>query len=410
MTVSLALLAAAVVAHGFFAGAEAAFGAVDRDALDVSASEGDGAALAALDLLDRQDQLAGACGVAATTCLVVAGTLAAGLVADRGLAPEVWGTALLAPVALVLGDALPRAVYAHHADTVAPLAARPLRLLVLLLRPVLVLGSAWSALLRRLPGEPPTLSRQGIVDLLDEAHGGSDIAPQERAMIRRLLHLDETPVESCMTPLVDVIAVPDTATIAEAVAKVLQHGKSRIAVFHDRVDNIVGIVDYRDPLFTSEDHELPVASIVRPVRYVPESQKGSVLLRELRHQAEHLAVVVDEYGGAVGLVTLEDLLEEVVGEIRDERDKAGPGIRRLSERDWRVPARLEVEEVSAAVGHPLPEGDYETVAGLVLARLGRIPDAGEVVRIGGFTVHIEAASERAIQTVRLTTPPNPKAP
>lgn len=402
--VGAALLIACLVAQGFFVGSEVALTGADRDLLRAGADEGEPGSIAALELLAREDRLVGVCGMAANACLVVAGTLAAWLVATQGLSPDLWVTALLTPVALLVGEALPKTVYLHHADTLAPVAARPLRLLELILGPVLAVGDAWAGVLRRLPKEPPSLSRQGIVDLLDEAQGGGDIDPQERAMIRRLLHLEETPVESCMTPLVDVIAVPDTATIAEAVAKVLQHGTSRIAVFHERVDNIIGIVDYRDPLFEVEDHERAVSSILRPVRYVPESQRGSVLLRELRDQGEHLAVVVDEYGGAVGLVTMEDLLEEVVGEIRDERDKVSPGIRRLSERDWRVPARLEIEEVSALIGHELPEGDYETVAGMVLTRLGRIPDAGEVVRIGGFTVHIEAASERAIQTVRLTTP------
>lgn len=405
LPLGILLIAGCLLAQGFFSGSEMALVSANRDKLRALAETGNVGAGHALALLDREERLLGTCLIGTNTCLVTAGTLVAALVAAQGLRPEVWATALLTPIALTFGEAVPKTVYRHHADTLAPMVARPLRVFEqVLFRPMLWLVDGWSAVLKRLPGEARNVSRAGIVGLLDDGHGGGDIDPGDRELIKRLFGLVDTPVESCMTPLVDVIALPETATVADATSRVLQHGKSRLMVYRDRIDNIIGYIDHRDLLFSATGDAQPVSAIARPARYVPETQRSHDLLRQLRNEQEHLAVVVDEYGGAVGLVTVEDLLEEVVGEIRDERDKAGPGIRRLSERDWRVPARLEIGEVSEVIGRPLPEGDYETVAGMVLARLGRIPEAGEVVRVGGFTIHVEAATDRAIQTVRLTAP------
>ena len=405
LTVGLLLLAASLLAQGFFSGSEMALVSSNRDKLIAEAENGRGSARIALDLLDREEQLLGTCLIGANLCLVTSGTLVAYLLQSRGYDATALATLVLTPLVLTFGEAVPKTLYGHYANAIAPIAARPLRAFeVLFTVPLLVVG-AWSTLLKRVPREAAALSREGIVGLLEEQgphRGGID--PEDRALIRRLFEMSETPVESCMTPLVDVVAISRGASVREATAKVLHHGHSRLAVYEERIDNIVGVLDHRDLLGTTDDDQRTVSEIVRPVRYLPESKRTSALLRELRNLGEHLAIVVDEYGGAVGLVTIEDLLEEVVGEIRDERDKAGPGIRRLGERDWRVPARLEVAEVSEAIGQPLPEGDYETVAGLVLARLGHIPEAGEVVRVAGFTLHIEQASDRAIQTIRLTAP------
>ncbi len=159
-------------------------------------------------------------------------------------------------------------------------------------------------------------------------------------------------------------------------------------------------------MLLAEDDEQPVKELVRPVHFVPDSKRSDDLLEEMRNRGEQLLVVVDEYGGAVGIVTIEDLLEELVGEIRDEREAAEPAIRRLAERRWRVPARTEIEEVNRVVGCDLPEGDYETVGGLVLSTAGRIPRRGEVIRIkGGFVFRITDANERAVVLVHLTVPP-----
>jgi len=147
-----------------------------------------------------------------------------------------------------------------------------------------------------------------------------------------------------------------------------------------------------------------VKSIKRPVSFVPEAKRADVAFHDMRQSAEHLVAVVDEYGGSVGIVTIEDLLEELVGEIRDERDADGPQIRRIGERRWRISARAELEEVARATQIDLPQGEYETVAGLILARCGRIPHPGELIRVGPYTFRIQESTERAIQVVQLIEP------
>jgi CBS domain containing-hemolysin-like protein len=144
--------------------------------------------------------------------------------------------------------------------------------------------------------------------------------------------------------------------------------------------------------------------LMRPVSIVPESKPVDALLREMRDERSPLRVVVDEYGGSVGIVTLEDLLEEILGDIEDERDRTLPGMRQLSPREWRVPARVDVEDFTSHTGVDLPEGDYETVAGMLLSELGRIPTVGEKVKVGELLFHVDAASDRAILTVRVTVP------
>jgi CBS domain containing-hemolysin-like protein len=399
----LVLLSMTVLAQGFFSGSEMALVSANHDRLRVAADAGDKGAGMALDLLDREDRLLGTCLIGTNLSLICSSTLVPLMLATAGF-NEALTIAILTPLVLTLGEALPKTVYGYHADTIAPLAARLLSLFERLFAVPLFVVAAWSRVLETIPSESAAVSREGIVELLDEAEMGGDIDPADRALIRRLFAMSDTPVHTCMTPLVDVVAVPEDAVADEAIAKVLHHGMSRIPVYRDRIDHIVGVVDHRDLLFNKDTAGMTVARMMVPVRYVPEAKRTAQLLRELRMLGTHLAIVVDEYGGAVGLVTVEDLVEEVVGDIRDERDKAVPGVRRLSERDWRVPARTEIEALNQTISHELPEGDYETIAGLVLAILGRIPDAGEVIHIDGFSVLVEAANERSIQTVRLTVP------
>ncbi|MEO0605814.1 MAG: hemolysin family protein, partial [Myxococcota bacterium] len=306
---------------------------------------------------------------------------------------------------LLLGEAIPKQVFRHYADSLAPRLAAPIRAVQRALMPALWLVRRWSNALSRVltPPEEDELRREDIVQLLDGTAGAID--PHERVLIQRLLGMNETTVEECMTPLVDVRGVPETATVGDGVKIVLEAGFSRIPVYRNRVDNIVGRIEHRDLLFHDAEDDA-ILPLVRPVLFVPESKRVDELLREMRGESDPVAVVVDEYGGSVGIVTLEDVLEEMLGDIEDERDKRVPGIRRLGEREWRVPARTPIDELVEVLGRPLPEGDYETVAGLVLKVAGRIPEVGEVFRISRTAFHVESSSERAIQIVRVVVQPD----
>jgi CBS domain containing-hemolysin-like protein len=207
-----------------------------------------------------------------------------------------------------------------------------------------------------------------------------------------------------MVPLSEVTALPEDTPVHEAALEVADKQHSRMPVFRSRVDDIVGVVHVFDLLQAGPDARTkPVADVMRPPTYVPETMKAADLLVELQAEGQHLAIVVDEYGGAVGIVTIEDLLETIVGDIDDEYDREPSPIRVEKPGVWRAAAKTPVARINQELDLGLPESDdYETVAGLLIDRFRHIPDAGESLTIGGAVIEVVAATGRAIETVRIT--------
>ena len=206
----------------------------------------------------------------------------------------------------------------------------------------------------------------------------------------------------------DVAALPETATPDEAVRLMSERGFSRIPVFTDHVFNLVGVVTAMDLL--SRGAVAPdLRALMRPATYAPETKRIDDLLREMQKGRVQLAVVVDEYGGAVGIVTVEDIVEEIVGEIQDEHDRAPAMVERLPDGSYRVAGRVGIDELNDSLDWELPKGDFETVAGLVLATVHRIPAIGEELQVGRHSFTVLEVDERRVLTVRIT-PPAPGAP
>ncbi len=394
-------MALALLIEAFFSGSEMAMVSANRLRLDADANEGHRGARLARELLQREDLLISTCLLGTNLATITGTTLMALLMARLG-APA--GLALLyLPLTVTFGEALPKTVFQHHANALAPRIAYPLAWSQWVFRPVLAIAGLWSSVLRRLVGAArDPLTRADIVQMIEG--GTTQIAPDEHRMIRNLFWLPEVNLEDCMTPLVEVHMLSVDASTHQAVDLAVRCGNSRIPVYRDRVDNIVGLLHIPDLLW-DEHTDHAVENLMKPVRFVPESKRADQMLHEMRRNREHFVVIVDEYGGSVGIVTIEDLLEEFVGEIHDERDEKEPGIRRLSERAWRVPARMEIEAVGDAVGREIPEGDYDTVAGLLLTKLGRIPSVGEICEVDGLVFRVEEATDRTIVTVHLTVRP-----
>ncbi len=398
MTALALAMVACLVIEGFFSGSEIAMFSANRLALQSRAGDGGRLAQMALDLIEREDRLISTCLIGTNLAVITGTTLATLFVVSAGL-NETWVLAYI-PLTVIFGEALPKTVFQFHATNMAPRLAPVLRIAQLIFTPLLAIAGLWSSLLRRLSStETSSMSRQDIVDLLEEEDAA--ILPGEQAMIRRVFRLGEIDVSDAMTPLVDVDAVPETATLDDAIAVALAGGHSRIVVYRDRIDNVAGVVDMFDLLY-DPDIEGIVGDRMAPVRFVPETQRADALLQDMRQSRDHFAVAVDEYGGSVGIVTIEDLLEEIIGEIQDERDEDEPQVRRLGDRQWRVPARTEIDELEEALSMDVPEGDYETVGGLVLAHMGRIPRKGESVDVDGMRYKAEEVSDRAILTVLAT--------
>lgn len=387
-----------VIAQGFFSGSEMAFVSANRARLEALAADGNRGAIRALAMLEQEDQLLGTCLIGTNVSLITGATVVSAIVLARG-GTELTSTLLFAPFALLFGEAVPKTIYQHHANTLVPLLSGPLRLAQIAFTPMLWVVGGWARVLGGALGHETHPSRQELVMLLD-ADQGSDIKPRERTIIRRVLELDELTVEEAMTPLVEVRAVSKDASVDEAIELIQRHGHSRLLVYSERVDNIIGLVDHTRLLFEAATED-PVSKHVVEVSFTPEMKSARQLLDEMRSSGLELTVVVDEYGGVVGMVTLEDLLEELFGEIHDERDILEPSIRQLGEREWRIPARTEIEVVERTIGCPLPEGDYETIAGLLLDRTGRIPQPGETILLDGMQLTVEQGNARVVLQIRL---------
>jgi CBS domain containing-hemolysin-like protein len=206
-----------------------------------------------------------------------------------------------------------------------------------------------------------------------------------------------------MVPLSDVTALPETASIAALAREIVDKKYSRIPIYRERIDQIIGVVHAFDVLKATRT-QLLAQDLMRPPIFVPESSQVMELLARLERARQGMAIVVDEYGGAVGVVTVEDILEEVVGEIEDEYDEAPPLISKQADGSFRVMARISIEQLNRELGVALPESDdYESLAGLLLDHLRHIPRTGEVMRLHGVTLEVLSANERKIEEVVLRT-------
>jgi CBS domain containing-hemolysin-like protein len=250
----------------------------------------------------------------------------------------------------------------------------------------------------------PFVSRDDLRLLFEsEPQGSTDVREEEREMIEGIFDLVETSVREIMVPLVDVVAVEEVATVDEVVARIQESGRSRLPVYRERIDNVIGVVTAHDVLVRAH-RDAPhgeLRPLVRPAYYVPLTTRISDLLREMQRQRVQLAVVVDEYGGAQGIVTVEDIVEEIVGEIQDEHERRPAGLTPLPDGSYLVEARLGLDELNESLEWELPKKDYETVGGLVLAALGRIPRPGEQVVVGAYELSVVDADERRIVKLKV---------
>jgi CBS domain containing-hemolysin-like protein len=247
-------------------------------------------------------------------------------------------------------------------------------------------------------GRSPFLSREEIRVLLGQGSRGR-AGTGARRLIDRVFAFGERPVREAMIPLVDVVALPEDATVADAVACVEAHHFARIPLYEERIDRLTGFLHSLDLL--GREASAPLRPLLRPAPYVPESRRLDDVLRDLQRARTQMAMVVDEYGGVVGIVTMEDLLEELVGEIEDEYDDAAPPLRRLPDGAWLVDARVEVERLNEETGLQVPKGEYETLGGYLLALLQKIPEPGEEITAEGIHFLVTEADRRSILKVKL---------
>jgi len=306
---------------------------------------------------------------------------------------------------LVFGEIIPKAVAREWATSLILKLYRPLTWAATLLVPFVAFANfVVGAILRTFGGRQPDMrafvSREELKALLQLEPGEADVTTHEAQLIDKIFDLGDTTVREVMVPLVEAAMLPDTATPREAIAFVLERGFSRIPVYRQRETNIVGVVGAKD-LLSRGAAVRTLDELIRPPYYVPETKRIDDLLREMQRNRTHMAVVVDEYGGSTGVVTLEDILEQIVGDIHYEHERTPAPAERLPDGSYRVSARANIDELNEALDWTLPKQDYETVAGLVLATLHRIPRAGEEFQIARYSITVLESDARRVVSVKI---------
>jgi len=402
-------IAAAVLVTAVLSASEMAFIAANRVRIRHLAEGGNATAARYLEAFRHPERMLSAAMMGVTVAHIAASSMA-----TWALLPVVGGwsaalvTAVLVPLMLVFGEIIPKAVAGEWATALILRLYRVLEFVAAILSPLTwgaraIVGGVLGALGLRTSGTRQFVSREELKLLLQLEPEEADVTSSEAEMIDKIFDLGDTAVREIMLPLVDVVALPETARPEEAVRLIQERGFSRIPLFSDRVINIVGVITAMDLLRRGAEAD-NLKSLMRAATYVPETKRIDELLTEMQKARVQLAIVVDEYGGAVGIVTVEDIVEQVVGEIHDEHDRANATVERLPDGSYRVAGRERVEELNDALEWSLPTGDFETVAGLVLSTMHRIPLVGEEFQIGRHTFTVLEADERRILTVRITPP------
>ncbi len=409
-------LAVCVGVQAFFAAGEIAVVSADELKVRAQSERGETQARMLDALLANRDRLLALTLTVTNLVTVVAAVVLTSFLHAMSARWSYLAPFILAPLTLIVGESIPKLLTLRNPLAVARIATRPMRVLAFALAPALAAETALSRWLRKTVGVSPEaasvfLSREDLVRLTQRGADAGQalpladaILPAEQQMIRRIFRFSRAEARKAMVPLVRVEALPDDTTLAAAIETVRREGFTRIPVFRRRITDIVGVVHVFD-LLQAPDLTRPVSEVMRPVSYFAESMPLDEALVAMQRTGENLAVVVDEYGGASGILTIEDLIEEIVGEIEDEHDAAEELARVLNRRTVAVLGRAPVAEINERFAIKLPEADeYATIGGLVVERLGHIPKPGEQVSVDGFTITVTRSDARAVREVLLALP------
>lgn len=394
--------------EGFFSGSEIGVVSADQMKLRHKAAKGSKGAKLALKMLEKPEWLLSTTLVGTNIAVVTNTTMATALMlhlfGDNGS----WlAVVLVAPLIWIFGEIVPKSVFQQRADALTPVVIFVLRFFSMLFFPILVVFSFLTNVLTKIAGgdaKNPFTLREEIVTMLQmPASSGGDIHPVEKNMIKRMFNFNETTVNDVMLPLIEVTAVEQGITCGEARKISSSKAHVRLPVYSQRIDRIIGILHTLDLLGMEPD--APITDHIRPAVYVPGGKSIKELMIELRGEGTVVAIVVDEFGGAEGIVTIEDIMEEVVENLEDEYDLGTKQrhnlIQRIAENEYLVSARIEIDDLCNTLDIYLPKGNYATLSGLILSRLHSIPAEGTVIKEDDITLTIHRSTEQVIQEVNI---------
>ena len=421
---SLLLLLVLILLSGAFAMAETALLALRPSRVAQLVEEGRGGAAAVQRLSENPTRYLATCQVGTTLLGFAAAAASTILLAPRvaraiesllgwhlgsaDLLGIALATLLAAGAAMSLAGLAPKAAALRAPDVWALRLARFVDACAYLFAPFTGLALRFSRLL--VPGarfEMPMVTREEFEKIAQTSGRSGEIDDEEARIITNVIDLSETPVRAVMTPRTDMTAVPVDAPIGDVLDAIIRSGHSRIPVYEGTLDTILGILHAKDllPLLYTEKSKIELRRVMRDPYFVNETAKVSELLQQMRRRSQPLTIVQDEFAGTEGLITLEDLLEEIVGDIRDEYDRDEPEVTVLSESESLVDGRMSLDDVNERLGLSLEHDDYDTLGGLVFGLLGHEPEKGESVRHEGVYFVVEAIDGRRIQSVRVRKSP-----
>ena len=391
----------------FFSASETAFSSLNQIRLKSRAEDGDSSAARVLAMAEQYDKLLSTILIGNNIVNIAAASIGTILFtrmlgAERGATVS---TIVLTIIVLIFGEVTPKSLAKEMPETVATAVSPMLNLLMVLFTPLTWLFSQWKKLLGHFvhSGEADTITEGELMTMVSEAENDGELTDRESELIRSDIEFDDVEVEEILTPRLDVVAVEDDIPLEELAQTFAESGYSRLPVYHGTIDNIIGVVHEKDFYIARLKKATKIDDLVVPTLYTTGSTQISQLLRTLREQHHHLAVVVDEYGGTEGIITLEDILEELVGEIWDEHDEVTEDFRKQSDGSWLVSGSASVDDLYEELDLPEEEDiDSNTVNGLVQEKTCHLPKVGDRFTLGEYDGVVTRTAKRRVTEVRLT--------
>ena len=406
----MTLWAALVILVGFsafFSASETAFSSLNQIRLKSRAEDGDSSAARVLAMAEQYDKLLSTILIGNNIVNIAAASIGTILFtrmlgAERGATVS---TIVLTIIVLIFGEVTPKSLAKEMPEKVATAVSPFLVLLMAMMTPLTWLFTQWKKLLGHFvhSGEADTITEGELMTMVSEAENDGELTDRESELIRSAIEFDDVEVEEILTPRVDVVAVEDDIPLEELAQTFAESGYSRLPVYHGTIDNIIGVVHEKDFYIARLKKATKIDDLVVPTLYTTGSTQISQLLRTLREQHHHLAVVVDEYGGTEGIITLEDILEELVGEIWDEHDEVTEDFRKQSDGSWLVSGSASVDDLYEELDLPEEEDiDSNTVNGLVQEKTCHLPKVGDRFTLGEYDGVVTRTAKRRVTEVRLT--------
>lgn len=404
MTLIIALVFL-VACSAFFSASETAFSSLNQIRLKSRAEDGDASAARVLAMAEKYDKLLSTILIGNNIVNISSASLATVIfIKYFGNAGITLSTVMMTVLVLIFGEISPKSLAKESPERFAMFSAPVMRLLLWVLAPVNWIFMQWKKLLSMVfkAQEDKGITEEELLTIVDEAQNDGGIGEQEGELLRSAIEFHELDVSDILTPRVDVVAVSDKDTPEEVAELFRSTGFSRLPYYEDTIDNILGVINQKD-FYGRKDWKAPVKEVVSSVLFITDSMKISRLLHLLQQNKAHMAVVTDEYGGTAGIVTLEDVIEELVGDIWDEHDAVEEeDFKKIAERRYRVEGSADLEEMLELFGmEEDPELDVSTVNGWVLGVLGRIPKEGEVFQYDKLTAKVTKADERRVIEVEV---------